>query len=56
MSGGKDATSEQSSLVREGTGYDKVYKLGREPEEDLSCSSTREPSAHSHVEGGKGLR
>ena len=40
--------------VCEGAGYDQVYPLGREPEEDLTWSLTREPSAHSSVEGEKG--
>ena len=55
-------TNEQSSSVRKGADYDEFYTLGREPEEDVTWSSEREPSAHSPVEeekeeyerGGKG--
>ena len=47
MSSGSEATSEQSSLVHEGAGYDEVYPLGRGPEEGLTWSLEREPSAHS---------
>ena len=41
-----EAMSELSSSVREGVGYDKVYPLGREPEEDFPRSPEREPSTH----------
>ena len=47
MSSGSEAMSEQSSSVREGAGYDEVYPLGRGPEEGLTWSLEREPSAHS---------
>ena len=50
MSGDREATSEQSSSVREGAGYDEVYPLGHEPEEDVTWSPEREPSAHSPAE------
>ena len=36
MSGDREATSEKSSSVREGAGYDKVYLSGHEPVEDLT--------------------
>lgn len=54
MSGGKEATSEQSSSIREGGGYDNVYPSGCELEEDLTWSPAREPPAHSPVEGEEG--
>ena len=47
MSGGREATSEQSSSIREGANYDKVYPSGREPEENLSWSPARKSSTHS---------
>ena len=47
MSGGREATSEQSSSVREGTGYNEIYPSGHEPLEDLTWSTNKEPSAHS---------
>ena len=47
MSGNREATSEQSSWVHEGAGYDKVYPLGHRPKKGLSWSLEREPSAHS---------
>ena len=47
MSSGSEAMSEQSSSVRVGAGYDEVYPLGRGPEEGLTWSLEREPSAHS---------
>ena len=50
MSGDREETSEQSSSVREGAGYDEVYSLGKEPEEDVTWSLEREPSAHSFAE------
>ena len=52
MSGDREATSDQSS-VREGAGYDEVYPLGHEPEEDLTWSLKRDPSAHSPTEEEK---
>ena len=51
MSGGREVTSEQSSSVREGAGYDEVYPSGHEPKEDLSWSPAREPSTHSLAKG-----
>ena len=36
MSGDREATSEQSSSVCEGAGYDEVYSSGNGPEEGLS--------------------
>ena len=33
MSGDREAMSEQSSSIREGMGYDKVYSSGHWPEE-----------------------
>ena len=52
MSGGREATSEQSSSIREGGGYDNPS--GCELEEDLTWSLAREPLAHSPVEGEEG--
>ena len=43
----KEATSELSSLVREGVGYYKAYLLGREPEKVVPWSPERELSTHS---------
>ena len=54
MSGGRKATSEQSSSVREGTGYDVVYLSRHEPKEDLTQSPARESSAHPPTEGEEG--
>nr|POE82626.1 hypothetical protein CFP56_60387 [Quercus suber] len=54
MSSGREVTSEKSSSVREGAGYDEAYPSGREPEEDLSWSSAREPFAHSPVKREEG--
>ena len=39
--------------VREGAGYDEVYPSGHEPEEDLTWSLKRDPSAHSPTEEEK---
>ena len=50
MSGDREATSEQSSSVHEGAGYNEVYPLGYRPEDGSSWSSEREPSAHSFVD------
>ena len=47
MSSDREATSEQSSSVHEGVGYDEVYLSGHRPKEGFSLSSKREPSAHS---------
>ena len=47
MLGDKEATSEQSSLVREGAGYDEVYLLGHGLDKGFSWSSKKEPSIHS---------
>ena len=47
MLGGSEATSEQLSSVYEGVGYDEVYPSGRGPNEGLTWSPEREPSAHS---------
>lgn len=43
----KEVTSELSSSVREGAGYDKVYSSRRKPKEDFLRSLEREPSTHS---------
>lgn len=51
MSGGKEATSEQSSSVGEGVGYEEVYPSGCGPEEGLSWSPKREPSTQSPNQG-----
>ena len=40
-------TSGQSLSVRKGADYDEFYPLGREPEEDVTWSQEKEPSAHS---------
>ena len=56
MSGGREATSEQLSLVRKGAGYDKVYPSGCEPKKDLTQSPAREPSTHSPAEGEEGYQ
>lgn len=50
MSSDREVMNEQSSSVREGTGYDEVYPFRCEPKEDVSCSPKREPSAHSLAE------
>ena len=50
MLGDREAMSEQSSSVHEGAGYDKVYPLGCEPEQDVTWSLEREPSIHSSIE------
>nr|POF02077.1 hypothetical protein CFP56_65327 [Quercus suber] len=57
----REATSELSSSVSKGAGYNKVYLLGHELEEDLLRSPEREPSTHSLIdeeeddeENGKG--
>ena len=50
MLGDREATSEQSSSVCEGVGYDEVYSSGHRLEEGLSWLSEREPSAHSLVD------
>ena len=47
MSGDREATSKQSSSVREGAGYDEVYPSGHVPVKDLTWSLEREPYAHS---------
>ena len=47
MSGDREATSEQSSSVHKGAGYNEVYPSVHGPEEGLSWSSKREPFAHS---------
>ena len=47
MSSDREATSEQSSSIREGAGYDEVYSSGHGPKEGLTQSPEREPSAHS---------
>ena len=43
----REATSELSSSVREGAGYDEVYPLGRELEEDFPQSPEKELSTYS---------
>ena len=50
MLGDSKATSEQSSSVHEGAGYDKIYPSGREQMEDLTWSPERKPSTHSPAE------
>lgn len=50
MLGDRGATSEQSSSVREGVGYDEVYPSGCEPVEDWTQSPERESSAHSSID------
>ena len=47
MSGDREATSEKSSSVREGAGYDEVYLSGYELVEDLTWSLERELFSHS---------
>ena len=54
MSGGRKATSEQSSSVREGMDYEEVYPSGREPKKDLTWSLTKELSPHSPAKGEEG--
>ena len=56
MSGGREVTSEQSSLICEGVSYDQVYPLGCKLEEDITWSPARESSAYSFVEGEKGYK
>lgn len=51
MSSDREALSEQSSSVCEGTSYDEVYPLGCGPKEGLTWSLERELSAHSLDEG-----
>ena len=46
----REATSEQSSLVCKGAGYDKVYPSRRELEKDVTWSLKKEPFAHSPTE------
>ena len=43
----REATSELSSSIHEGVGYDKVYPSRREPKEDSPRSLEREPSNQS---------
>ena len=43
----REATIELSSSIWEVTGYDEIYSLGREPEEDFLQSLERESSTHS---------
>jgi len=56
MSGGREATSEQSSSICQSAGYDEVYPSGHEPDKDLSWSLAKEPSAQSPVEGEEGYK
>ena len=56
MSSGREATSEQLSSIRESAGYNEVYPSGREPNEDLSWSSAKEPSTHSPIKGVEGYK
>ena len=56
MSGGREATSEQSSSVREGIDYKEVYPLGCEPKKDLTWSLTKELSPHSPAKGEEGYK
>ena len=53
MSGDREATSKQSSPIREGASYDEVYPSGHNPMEDLTQSLEREPFAHSRTEEDK---
>ena len=53
MLGDREVTSEQLSSLHEGVGYDEVYLLECEPNESLSWSPEREPSAYSPTEGEK---
>lgn len=50
MSSDTEVKSEQSSLVREGVGYDEVYPSRREPNKDVTWSPKRESSTHSPTE------
>lgn len=50
MSSDTKVKSEQSSLVREGVGYDEVYLSRREPSKDVTWSPKRESSTHSPTE------
>ena len=50
MSGDSEATSELSSSVYEGAGYDKVFLLGYRLEEGLSWSSKKDSSAYSPID------
>ena len=50
MSIGRKVTSEQSSSVHEGKGYNEIYQSGHEPMEDFTWSPEREPSTHSPTE------
>ena len=43
----KESTSELSSLVREGAGYNEIFLSGHKPEEDSPRSPKREPSTQS---------
>ena len=43
----RETTSELSSSVCEGAGYEKVFRLGREPWQDFLLSSERELSTQS---------
>ena len=52
MSIDREVMSEQLS-VREGTGYNKVFSSGHEPDEGLSWSSKRESSTHSPDDEGE---
>ena len=47
MSGDKETTSEQLSLIHEGVNYDDFYPSGREPMEELTWSLEKESSAYS---------
>ena len=49
----REAMSEQSLSVHEGVGYDEVYLLGCELEQDVTWSLKREPFAHSLVKEEK---
>ena len=50
MLGDREATSEQSSSVYEGAGYDEVYPSSHRPKEGLSWSSKGEPSTYSPID------
>ena len=43
----RESTSELSSLVREGAGYNEIFLSGHEPEEDSPRSPERESSTQS---------
>ena len=50
MSRDSEEASKQLSLVHKGVGYDEVFPSGYGPEEGLSWSLEREPSAYSPID------